>query len=187
MAKQKRYLPKFDGTNFSELMLYISSRCEADPTFGAVKLNKILFYSDFYAYRTLGESITGATYQKLPEGPAPREMLPERRRLIQSDRATLEPRPYFSGVQHRVVPSAKYNFQTIDEYISPQQREVVEEVISFFEGKTAREVSDYSHREPGWNLVDFREDIPYETAWLSTDPPEEDERNLAEDLASKDR
>ena len=66
---------QFDGSKFRELVLYIAEQSEGDPRFGAVKLNKILYYSDFEAFRVLGESITGATYRKLSEGPAPLQML----------------------------------------------------------------------------------------------------------------
>ena len=55
---------KFNEGKFKELVLYIASRCERDPTFGAVKLNKELFFSDFWAYAEFGEPITGAEYIK---------------------------------------------------------------------------------------------------------------------------
>jgi len=34
---------------FQELLLYVAARCEGAPTFGATKLNKILFFADFLA------------------------------------------------------------------------------------------------------------------------------------------
>ena len=37
-------------------------------------------------------------------------------------------------------------------------------------GRQSGEVSDFSHREPGWVLASDGETIPYETAWLSADP-----------------
>jgi len=42
-----------------ELILLIATRSEGDEPFGAVKLNKLLFYADFFAYVKFGESITG--------------------------------------------------------------------------------------------------------------------------------
>ena len=53
----------YDAKKFCELVLYIAKRSEDDPRFCAVKLNKIMYYSDFGAYRRLGQSITGANYQ----------------------------------------------------------------------------------------------------------------------------
>ena len=54
-----------------ELILFIADRCEDEPTFGATKLNKILFYADFLSYALYGEPIAGVTYRKLERGPVP--------------------------------------------------------------------------------------------------------------------
>ena len=64
-----------------ELILLIAHKSKADPRLRAVKLNQPLYYADFTAYRRLGKSITGAEYQHLPEGPAPRKGLPAQERL----------------------------------------------------------------------------------------------------------
>ena len=66
----------------AELMLYISMKSESDETFGATKLNKLLFYADFIAYLKLKKPITGAEYQCIERGPAPRSLLPIRRKLV---------------------------------------------------------------------------------------------------------
>ena len=54
-----------DEEKLSELILYISQKCATDPKFGAVKLNKILYLSDFLAFGNWGEPITGVEYQHL--------------------------------------------------------------------------------------------------------------------------
>jgi hypothetical protein len=66
--------------------LLIATRSEGDEPFGAVKLNKLLFYADFFAYVKFGECITGQEYQKLAQGPAPRRMLPVPPRRSQQPR-----------------------------------------------------------------------------------------------------
>lgn len=70
-----------ESQKFSELLLYVSRLAESDPRCGATKLNKILFYADFSAYRALGRSISGQTYRKLQHGPAPWGVLREIERL----------------------------------------------------------------------------------------------------------
>jgi len=65
---------QFDRSRFKEVLLYIAQSSENDPRFGATKLNKILYFSDFKAFATLGDFITGATYQRLDRGPAPHEL-----------------------------------------------------------------------------------------------------------------
>ena len=164
--EQKKF--KLDVKKIKELIVYIVKRSTPDPTFGAIKLNKVLYYSDFAAYRQLGQPITGATYRKFFEGPAPVELPDVRRELIDSGDASLEERPYFTGVQQRLVIGDRRKPDL--ELFGPGELEIVDSVIDFFEGKTAREVSDFSHREPGWVIANDREVIPYETAWLSSEP-----------------
>ena len=64
---------------FRELIVYISQRSAEDPHFGAVKLNKILYHSDFRAYERFGVPLTGVCYFRLKAGPAPKALLPVRR------------------------------------------------------------------------------------------------------------
>ena len=67
--------PQFNQEKFTELIVYIAEQSKDDPFFGPVKLNKILYYADFRAYRELGHSITGASYRKLTEGSCPPPVL----------------------------------------------------------------------------------------------------------------
>ena len=67
---------KADDAKMKELILYLAAKSEKDPRFSSTKLNKLLFYCDFAAFRQLGKPITGHSYQKLQFGPAPKAMLP---------------------------------------------------------------------------------------------------------------
>ena len=172
----------FHPDKFRELTVYIANKSSEDPTFGAIKLNKVMYYADFAAYRINGQPITGARYQKLHEGPAPRELLKIRADLIESGDAQILPVPYFTGVQKRLVV-----FREADQEIfAPRELELVDQIIAYFWGKTAREVSDFSHGEPGWVLSDDREVIPYETAWLKPDPLGQDAEERLREFASGD-
>lgn len=53
-----------EGTDkLRELVLYVCTASEGDESFGSVKLNKLLFYSDFLSYLQHGIPITGQEYQ----------------------------------------------------------------------------------------------------------------------------
>lgn len=167
-----RVAPKFDQQKFRELILYIAAKSGDDPRFGAVKLNKILYFSDFIAFRKLGHSITGATYRKLNEGPVPREMLSTRTLMLDTNEVTIEYRQYFNGVQQRIVPLREPN----TDIFAQAELDIVNEAITELWSMNARQTSDYSHMEIGWKAARTGEDIPYETAWLSPDPiPQEAE------------
>lgn len=160
----------FNQQKFRELVLHIAKKSVDDPWFGAVKLNKILYYADFIAYRKLGHSITGATYRKLNEGPAPREMLAIRKLMLDVNEIEIEHRQYFSGIQQRIIPLRDPN----KKILSLEERSIVNETISELWSMNARQVSDYSHMEIGWKAARSGEEIPYETAWLSSEPIPQD-------------
>ena len=167
----------FDQEKFKELILYIAEQCQHDLSFGAVKLNKMLYYADFDAYRLLGQPVTGATYRKLQAGPAPKDLIVARDELIDEGRVSLESRPYFNRTQKRLVLQSGVNANK--EVFTPEEREIINAVIKFFMPMSAREASDYSHREAGWLLAGDREIIPYESAFLSTDPIDQETEETA--------
>src|SRR2546425_12852222 len=93
-----------DEEKLGELILYISQKCATDPKFGAIKLNKILYLSDFLAFGNWGEPITGVQYQHLRKGPAPRRLLPVRDALQKDGKLVVQKLPLKSGnVQTRTV------------------------------------------------------------------------------------
>jgi Protein of unknown function (DUF4065) len=149
-----------------ELILYVSDRCELHPRFGATKLNKILFYADFVAYAKLGRPITGTEYQRLPQGPAPRRLLPLKAQLIANREAVEREKHVYSRIQKRIIPLREADLSrfTADEI------SIVDRVIGALEGKSADDVSELSHQFPGWELAEDRETIPYHTALI---PPED--------------
>lgn len=173
----------FNENKFKELLIYIAKASEKDPRFGAIKLNKILYFSDFAAYRLRGRSITGAKYKNLPEGPAPTALLPIREKLITSNAIRLAKRLYYGGVQDTIEA-----LRPADESVfnaGNGELMIVDEVIKWLWNKNGREVSDLSHKEPGWLLTDPGEMIPYRTAWLSTEPLTEEQIELGKVVAQR--
>src|SRR5689334_9411951 len=69
-----------------EAIHYICSTCTAGDRLGAVKLNKILYYSDMVHYAKTGSSITGASYAKRQRGPVPKQVLPAIENLCRAAR-----------------------------------------------------------------------------------------------------
>jgi uncharacterized phage-associated protein len=146
-----------------ELALYIASKMEGNPTFGATKLNKVLFYCDFLWFKEHGRPITGATYQKLDHGPAPREWLPVLSWLEGEGAAKMEVRSYLGKSQKRLRPIRRADLQHFD----PEEIALVDEVIESLSGVSAAALSEYTHQHLGWKLAEYGETIPYHTVHLS--------------------
>jgi hypothetical protein len=150
----------YDENKFTELVLYVADRLRADRAGGVTKLNKVLFFADFAHVRRTGAPITGAEYQKLPQGPAPRRLRPVRDALVEAGAATVAREEFLGYELHRLVPLRPANTSVF----ATAELETIEQVLADLDGLNARQVSDLSHEEAGWRLVEEGDVIPYEAA-----------------------
>lgn len=167
---------------FRELVLYVSQKCANDPKFGAVKLNKILFLSDFLAFAHYGEPITGFEYQKLAQGPVPRRLLPMRQRMIEAKELGLQEVPLQSGnVQVRTVNLRRPKLGVF----KPEHIAAVDAVIEALSEAGADEASELTHKMAGWKAARFGENIPYETIFLTDEPLAEADIERGREIAAE--
>jgi Protein of unknown function (DUF4065) len=184
VMENKRDWRKFDfqSRRFKELILYFSQRgLDEGLVIGSIKLNKLLFFSDFRAFERLGEPITGARYQKLPLGPAARELLPMRQEMLSQGEVRFRDRAD-DDLNDVLLPISKPDLSTL----SDDQRTIVDEVFEELRPFNATATSDYSHlKSAGWRVVKEKDDIPYESAYVITDPPPAEAIQRGRELASK--
>lgn len=172
-----------DEKKLAELILYISQKCANDPTFGATKLNKILCYSDFVFYAYNDRGITNVEYQKLPNGPAPRRLIPVRNELIENGDLAMQEVILKSGeTQKRTVNLRTPNL----DLFTGAEIAMVDRIIESMQGRTAEDVSEMSHTLVGWLVADDGETIPYNSIYFANPPLDEAEISRARELkASK--
>lgn len=153
-----------------ELILYIALKCQSHTFFGAIKLNKMLFYSDFIVYLMRGSSITDQEYFAIQEGPAPRRLVPVRDKMRSDGDLVIQNVPLFgaNGVYVQDRPIA-LRLPDLNSLFSPDEITVVDRVIERFCDHTGKEASDESHDFIGWEVAGFKETIPYEMAMLDAD------------------
>ncbi|QJD16809.1 Panacea domain-containing protein [Paracoccus sanguinis] len=163
-----------------ELIIYIANVSKDDPNFGAIKLNKILYYSDFRAYARTGSPITGVRYFKLPRGPAPRAMSPVQHELIEERSVNLETVPIGPFVQKRIVACRDPDLSLFTD----DELALVNEVISELSGLSATAISEASH-DIRWRALQMYDDMPYQFASLSNAPLTQRDRQRTEELKRK--
>src|SRR5579863_5403641 len=118
---------------FRELLLYICEKCATDPKYGATKLNKILYFSDFLGYARFGKPITGFEYQREKNGPVPKRLVPVRNEMIRTGELAMQPVKLVSGrVQHRYVNLREPRL----EIFTPEQIALVDSIIEKFGDST---------------------------------------------------
>jgi hypothetical protein len=168
-----------------ELILYIAQVSWNDEKFGAVKLNKILFYADFLSYLKRGRSITGQKYFALDEGPAPKRLVPVREEMRKANDIALQKVSSigFTRPQERIVALRAPDFETLND---AEGIAIVTAVIERLKNKTGKEVSDESHKFVGWKIAyanGEKTDMPYSVARFDLEAfPELETPELPEEL-----
>src|SRR5690242_14431213 len=108
----------FDREKFKRLVHYVIWRAGDRDGFGAVKLNKVLWFSDARTFMLRGSPITGATYIREKWGPVPRPMVPVREELVRDGAIRVWSDKYFDYASTRfraVREPADLNIFDVDE------------------------------------------------------------------------
>lgn len=164
---------------FRELIIYVASKCQPDGSFGAIKLNKILFHADFIAYGSLGKPITGMEYMKLEHGPAPKMLAPIRQEMERDKDIVVVSATRFGYRQDRVVARRDPDLSLF----TAEEIALVDSIISECWGATATDLSEMTHGYRGWRMArNLRDLIPYEAVFLSDEPPSAYEVQRAQEL-----
>lgn len=144
-----------------ELSLYIAERSKNDPYFGATKLNKILFASDFFSYGQRGKSITDAEYAHRNRGPTPHRMPLILEALKTENRGIVEETTFFGHTQKRLIALTGADTSAFRE----DELRFVDSVIDYFRSWNATQLSEWTHTLLPWLLTREGEKIPYYTVF----------------------
>ncbi|MEN6435891.1 MAG: type II TA system antitoxin MqsA family protein [Anaerolineaceae bacterium] len=125
------------------------------------KLFKLLFYSDFKAFKNYGNSITGLQYARLPFGPVPdnHEMLLGF--ITNIDNSIKIETKVFSNYEGEILKSFSPPNQSL---FSSNEKAVLEFINAQFERFTSVEISNFSHIEEGYKQTSTGQLIPYSYA-----------------------
>lgn len=169
MSSPVGFQPEFNERKFKNLVLYIAQRWVDDKTFGKTSLYKTLWLSDFLAFATLGEPISGATYVHMTFGPGPDggdEILDE---MVEARQLAILSEPAFQYTRLRPVALIDPELEGV---FGPSEIALVDDVLRVLAGWTASELSNMSHRlSAGWRQTEDGDVIPYETILLAPDDP----------------
>lgn len=154
-----------------ELILLISELSESDEKFGVTKLNKLLFFIDFLAYLGFGKPVSGASYVARPEGPMLESFYDLREEMEASGDLVISKREHFGYEQHKPIAVTSADGSKF----SGEEMKLFSKVISTHRNMNASRISALSHGFLGWQAVDFEEEIPYETALVSTEDLTQDQ------------
>lgn len=171
---------QFNRKKFEELTIYIARRLPPEAALGRVKLAKLLMHSDFTAFSRLGRSITGATYEKWKHGHLPRELVIAEKDLKDSGTIYIETVEYYGKRLKHITAGRDPDMSSFTE----DELAIIEGALRLYGHESASYLSALSHRELGWRLAEYKEEIPYNTLYLGTAGPTEADVHRGEELAS---
>lgn len=154
-----------------ELIKYLAYKSVDDPFLGRTKLFKLIFFCDFYAYRKIGDSITGQKYHKEAHGPVSdsvRDLIAE----LKNDGEIVEvPVDLLGYEQRRYVCMEEPNV----EVFSSKETSLIDDVINRYFRRTACDISQISHDEiPAWDDRSNSEELPIALALITKTEPDDE-------------
>ncbi len=176
--KKGVHIQKSDA-KFQELVVLLANRSKNDPLFGGIKLNKLLFYCDFYAYVMLGKPITGQDYFALPNGPAPRHKVGHWNKMIQRKDIAVRRMPTGYDNEREVTLALREPDVTL---FSSKELDLIYRVLEANRDKSGSDLSTLSHRFSGWALAREKQTIPYPVALVGNRKPNQAEIDIAVQL-----
>ena len=136
-----------DTKKIIQALAFIGSRMEG-RTLSSMKAYKLLWLADRCHLRLNGRTITGDRYYALPKGMVPTDA----KHLLDGDLTVLDTSTeYFEAWIKKI---GDHCYMTVKEpdltEFSQSDIDVLERVISLYGNKTARELSELSHKYPEW-------------------------------------
>jgi hypothetical protein len=148
---------------FNSLIHYICEKCKDPTKLGAIKLNKILYFSDFIFYKLTGKPITESIYMKRQFGPVPEQILPALEELESQNKIRVRDTIYYDKPKKEYISLTDPDIKRF----SSEEISLVDKVIDIIvNGHTASSISELSHNRI-WEIADIGEEIPLYTAFAS--------------------
>jgi hypothetical protein len=143
---------EFDREKFKRLVQYIAWKAGHRDWFGAIKLNKVLWFADARLFILRGTPITGATYIREKFGPVPRQIMPMRAELEREGIIKV----YKEGPLIRVTAEEKPNLSIF----SKEELQAVDYWIEHIDkDHTAGSISEETH-DYAWDIAKEGEEVP---------------------------
>lgn len=150
----------FKGFDYEKLCAMVLFFAHKSAGLLKTKLMKLLNYSDMVFYKENGLSISGLKYAHLPYGPVPDNFDMIMGKMAADHIAHIEVFYDGSYENHQVIPEC----DVPEGILSDEEIEVLTRIYEKFKNFGSAEISNYSHRETGYNATKTGQIISYSYA-----------------------
>ncbi|MEM9244103.1 MAG: type II toxin-antitoxin system antitoxin SocA domain-containing protein [Pseudomonadota bacterium] len=148
-------VPQKKMDKFKEVFLYILEKVGGRPNVGETVLFKLLYFIDFDYYELYEEQLIGATYKKNHFGPTPIEFKAIVKAMEKAGSIEKIKSSHFQYPQTKYLPLVHAE----PKHLTAIELQHIDRVLDRLAGKTAKELSDYSHKDVPWitadNIIDY--------------------------------
>jgi|SRR6185312_10594738 len=149
-----------DLEKINNLVLYFAEKIKPFKT----KMNKLLFYADFFHFKKTGYSITGLTYQAIQKGPVPKNYDWIFDNGMEKKFIKIKLHDYGNYMGEQFLPTGELIFKK--DSFTHSELKAMEAVAASFKKATVNEIVSKSHEEKAWNdNVDEFKLISYDYAF----------------------
>lgn len=140
---------------FKALVHFIIHQCRKNPDkLGSIRLNKVLWFTDMFAYQINGVSVTGETYIKREKGPVPATILATLEGLV-ADGAIEIQDPRWDFDSRKFISKLKPNTRLLGK----EECELALDILGQVCDNSANEISEMTH-DRVWEAACEGEEIP---------------------------
>ena len=164
-TSERDSVPAEKVEKFKNVLLYITKKIGSLPNVGQTVLYKILYFCDFDYYEKYEEQLIGAHYIKNHYGPTPVAFAKIVKSMVDDGEIEEVKTKYFNNDQTKYFPVKEPDLSML----TARELDHIDEEIKRLGGKSATELSDFSHKDVPWIATPEGEEIPYEAVFYRTD------------------
>lgn len=168
-------IPQNNILKFKQVLLYILNKVGAKPNVGQTVIYKLLYFIDFDYYELFEEQLMGLTYIKNTYGPTPVDFAKLIAEMEKEGVLEEVKTKYFKKEQTKYLPRIKPDLSLL----SAQELNHIDRELERLSDKSAKELSDFSHKDIPWVVAADKEVIEYESVFYRA--PETSVREYAEE------
>ena len=157
-------IPQKNINKFKQILLYILKKVGGKPNIGKTVIYKLLYFIDFDYYELYEKQLMGLEYIKNIYGPTPVDFARLVEEMEKAGELTEAKTKYFTRDMTKYLAVKEPDMSVV----SGEELEHIDKELEKYSDKTARELSELSHKDVPWIGAEDKGIIPYEAVFYRT-------------------
>ena len=154
-------IPINNINKFKQVFLYILNKIGAKPNIGQTVLYKLLYFIDFDYYELFEEQLMGLKYIKNNYGPTPVDFAKIVKEMEKNGEIEEVKTKYFDKEMTKYLPLIEPDLSVLN----ARELEHINKTLVRLSDKSAKELSEYSHKDIPWIGTEYKEIIDYDSVF----------------------